>query len=407
MNYLRLSWSPEPSSWCGTTRPRNWLLLADVLARLRMTSRSFRRLFPQLNIQSVPEDEFYRQASLSQLLTGPDEQELASFRPDVKDPLELVEATPELAGMLGSSLEFVDSRWDSSDVSPPSTPPPSPGPPPCPTQSLRAGPQEEDTNPESRTVKSNSGPHHSGCFPPSVKLDSSLWGPRKDEAPTSAKPGMTVTTSWWEPQRPPNPGTNGPGNPDSKKGEQQSRERKTSGLTSMKLNSVDGGKMWEQQRLRSRNVETKVVGEELKPVLIRNKKAGNLNPAHLKEEMNSNIWKNQGSKAGTDLDCPDASALTELPLQSRRSEISSCSKLDLWHPEGAKRPSGTTTAANTCEAFSLAGNTLKLDASWQRNLTHARVHIRDLGMKIAGLQKDVKKASGRVVGKGSRVKTRS
>uniref|UniRef100_A0A3B4HA70 BCL6 corepressor n=1 Tax=Pundamilia nyererei TaxID=303518 RepID=A0A3B4HA70_9CICH len=90
--------------------PRNWLLLADVLGRLRMTSRSFRRLFPQLNVQSIPEDEFYRQASLSQLLTGPDEQELASFRPDVKDPLELVEATPELAGMLGSSVEFVDKK---------------------------------------------------------------------------------------------------------------------------------------------------------------------------------------------------------------------------------------------------------------------------------------------------------
>uniref|UniRef100_A0A3Q2P962 BCL-6 corepressor PCGF1 binding domain-containing protein n=1 Tax=Fundulus heteroclitus TaxID=8078 RepID=A0A3Q2P962_FUNHE len=110
---------------------RNWLLLGDVLGRLRMTSRSFRRLFPQLNIRCIPEDEFYRQASLSQLLTGPDEQQLASFRPDVKDPLELVEATPELAGMLGSSLEFVDSRWDSLDVSPPQTPPPSPGPPPC------------------------------------------------------------------------------------------------------------------------------------------------------------------------------------------------------------------------------------------------------------------------------------
>uniref|UniRef100_A0A665TC90 BCL-6 corepressor PCGF1 binding domain-containing protein n=1 Tax=Echeneis naucrates TaxID=173247 RepID=A0A665TC90_ECHNA len=91
-----------------TQGPRNWLLLSDVLGRLRMTSRSFRRLFPQLNVKTIPEDEFYRQASLSQLLTGPDEQELASFRPDIKDPLELVEATPELAGMLGSSLEFVD-----------------------------------------------------------------------------------------------------------------------------------------------------------------------------------------------------------------------------------------------------------------------------------------------------------
>uniref|UniRef100_A0A8C2ZGC2 BCL-6 corepressor PCGF1 binding domain-containing protein n=1 Tax=Cyclopterus lumpus TaxID=8103 RepID=A0A8C2ZGC2_CYCLU len=96
--------------------PRNWLLLADVLGRLRMTSRSFRRLFPQLNVRSVPEDVFYLQACRSQLLTGPDKQELTFFRPDVKDSLELVEATPELAGMLGSSLEFVDTRWDSPEA---------------------------------------------------------------------------------------------------------------------------------------------------------------------------------------------------------------------------------------------------------------------------------------------------
>ncbi|KAM6957996.1 BCL-6 corepressor-like [Tautogolabrus adspersus] len=107
-----------------TQGPRNWLLLSDVLGRLRITSRSFRRLFPQLNVQSIPEDLFYRQASLSQLLTSPDEQELSAFRPDVKDPMELVEATPELAGMLGSSMEFVDSRWDSTEASPPPTLPP-------------------------------------------------------------------------------------------------------------------------------------------------------------------------------------------------------------------------------------------------------------------------------------------
>uniref|UniRef100_A0A3Q2CXG7 BCL-6 corepressor PCGF1 binding domain-containing protein n=1 Tax=Cyprinodon variegatus TaxID=28743 RepID=A0A3Q2CXG7_CYPVA len=100
---------------------RNWLLLEDVLGRLQMTSRSFRRLFPQLNIQSVPADEFYRQASLSQLLTGPDEQELASLRSEVKEWVELVEATPELAAMLGSSHEFVDSRLDASR--PPAPPP--------------------------------------------------------------------------------------------------------------------------------------------------------------------------------------------------------------------------------------------------------------------------------------------
>ncbi|XP_032412008.1 BCL-6 corepressor-like isoform X2 [Xiphophorus hellerii] len=349
--------------------PRNWLLLADVLGRLRMASRSFRRLFPQLNIQSVAEDEFYRQASLSQLLTGPDEQELASFRPDVKDPLELVEATPELAGMLGSSLEFVDSRWDSLDVSPPPTPPPSPGQPPCLTQALPAE-QEEDRSP--RTVESISGP--SGR--------SSLWDQQKTEATTSAKPGMTATASWWEPQR---------------------HSGLDPGLPSIKLNSVDGGKVWEQQRLRSRDAETKTVTEEWKPAPVRNKKTGSSNPAHLKEEMNSNIWKN-GGKAGTDVE-------SEVPQQSKKSEISSRSKLDSWDPQETKRTGGTNTTpkrdVNTCQGLSLAGNSLKLDAAWQRNLTNVRVHIRDLGMKIASIQRDIKKDSGKVVGKGSRVKTRS
>ncbi|XP_027866238.1 BCL-6 corepressor-like isoform X2 [Xiphophorus couchianus] len=353
----------------GGVRPRNWLLLADVLGRLRMASRSFRRLFPQLNIQSVPEDEFYRQASLSQLLTGPDEQELASFRPDVKDPLELVEATPELAGMLGSSLEFVDSRWDSLDVSPPPTPPPSPGQPPCLTQALPAE-QEEDRSP--RTVESISGP--SGR--------SSLWDQQKTEATTSAKPGMTATASWWEPQR---------------------HSGLDPGLPSIKLNSVDGGKVWEQQRLRSRDAETKTVTEERKPAPVRNKKTGSSNPADLKEEINSNIWKN-GGKAGTDVE-------SEVPQQSKKSEISSRSKLDSWDPQETKRTGGTTTTpkrdANTCQGLSLAGNSLKLDAAWQRNLTNVRVHIRDLGMKIASIQRDIKKDSGKVVGKGSRVKTRS
>ncbi|KAM4711195.1 LOW QUALITY PROTEIN: BCL-6 corepressor-like [Anableps anableps] len=376
--------------------PRNWLLLADVLGRLRMTSRSFHRLFPQLNIQSVPEDEFYRQASLSQLLTGPDEQELASFRPDVKDPLELVEATPELAGMLGSSLEFVDSRWESLDVSPPPTPPPSPGPTPYLTQSLPPEQQEVDSSPKSKTVESISGPKHPGC--------SSLWDHQKTVAPTLAMTG--ISTSWWEPQRQPiqDPGIHGSANPDSKKWEQQSKERNTSGLGSIKLTSVDGGKLWEQQRLRSRDIETKALMEELKPAPVRNKKTGSLNPAHLKEEINSNIWKDHRGKTGTNLD-------SEVPPQSKKSEISSCSKMDLWDPQELKRTSGTTTSpkrdTNTCEGLNLVDNTLKLDAAWQRSLTNVRVHIRDLGIKIASIQRDVKKDSGKVVGKGSRVKTRS
>lgn len=147
--------------------PRNWLLLADVLGRLRMTSRSFRRLFPQLNIQSIPEDEFYRQASLSQLLTGPDEQELASFRPDIRDPLELVEATPELAGMLGSSLEFVDTRWDSFEVSPPATPSPA-------AESLASRPAKRLVLRPSQLFTSLLQKHHQGATEVGAVLDGPL-----------------------------------------------------------------------------------------------------------------------------------------------------------------------------------------------------------------------------------------
>lgn len=171
-----------------------------------MTSRSFRRLFPQLNVQSIPEDEFYRQASLSQLLTGPDEQELASFRPDIKDPLELVEATPELAGMLGSSLEFVDTRYLES--SPPPTPPP-------PT-SLNLPPEQQEgpsskTDGESQntTVKTEElqGLKNAEISLPAAKTETkviaSMWEVQQQASKnpgcaTSAKSNMTVNVNMWE-----------------------------------------------------------------------------------------------------------------------------------------------------------------------------------------------------------------
>lgn len=196
-----------------------------------MTSRSFRRLFPQLNVQSIPEDEFYRQASLSQLLTGPDEQELASFRPDVKDPLELVEATPELAGMLGSSLEFVDTRWDSLEGSPPPTPPPPPTPRPPPSQRLLLRPPqrippllqpqsqaateagaEVDVTLQNKSSDSGQfqGPKTLGFSPPAAKIetkiDASMWEPQQlvsknAGVPIPTKSNMTMNAKVWEPQR--------------------------------------------------------------------------------------------------------------------------------------------------------------------------------------------------------------
>ncbi|KAG7252414.1 hypothetical protein CRUP_026402 [Coryphaenoides rupestris] len=90
--------------------PRNWLLLSDVLRRLRMSARGFRQAFPHMEVVTVAEAEFYRQASLSQLFSSP--EELDAFQPDSKELLDLVEVGAELAALLGSTLECLDDRWE-------------------------------------------------------------------------------------------------------------------------------------------------------------------------------------------------------------------------------------------------------------------------------------------------------
>ncbi|KAM6934143.1 LOW QUALITY PROTEIN: BCL-6 corepressor [Xenentodon cancila] len=90
--------------------PKNWLLLSDVLRRLRMSARAFRQAFPHMEVVTVAEAEFYRQASLSQLFSCP--EELEGFHPDSKELLDLVEDSAELAALLGSTLECLDDRWD-------------------------------------------------------------------------------------------------------------------------------------------------------------------------------------------------------------------------------------------------------------------------------------------------------
>lgn len=185
-------------------------------------------------MQSIPEDEFYQQASLSQLLTGPDEQELSSFRPDIKDPLELVEATPELAGMLGSSLEFVDTRWDSVEASPPPTP--SPPPPPRPPQHIplsppqgqgvaEAGAQMDTAMQNRKTMLGQfQGLKNLECSTPKIetKMDTSIWEPQQlgstnSGAPIPAKTNMSVNANILEPQQQDkNIGITNSANPDSK-----------------------------------------------------------------------------------------------------------------------------------------------------------------------------------------------
>ncbi|KAG7256228.1 hypothetical protein CRUP_021871, partial [Coryphaenoides rupestris] len=90
--------------------PRNWLLLSDVLRRLRMSACGFRQAFPHMEVVTVAEAEFYRQALLSQLFSS--SEELDAFQPDSKELLDLVEVGAELAALLGSTLECLDDRWD-------------------------------------------------------------------------------------------------------------------------------------------------------------------------------------------------------------------------------------------------------------------------------------------------------
>ena len=75
-----------------------------------MSARGFRQTFPHMEVVTVAEAEFYRQASLSQLFSCP--EELEGFHPDSKDLLDLVEDSAELAALLGSTLECLDDHWD-------------------------------------------------------------------------------------------------------------------------------------------------------------------------------------------------------------------------------------------------------------------------------------------------------
>ncbi|XP_042260261.1 BCL-6 corepressor-like [Thunnus maccoyii] len=434
--------------------PRNWLLLCDVLGRLRMTSRSFRRLFPQLNVQSVPEDEFYRQASLSQLLTGPDEQELSSFRPDAKDPLELVEATPELAGMLGSSLEFVDSRWDSLETSPPPTPPPpSPRPSARPLQCIPPSlpPPRQGTivdakvDWQNRTAESgqcqglkNLG-YATAAATTETKMDASMWEPQQQGSKnagvlTTTNPNIPMNARMWEPQKlqNKNAGIANSANLDTKRDssmwEQQRQGSKSTVNTPVKSDMAVGANMWEPQRLRSRNamIPNSVISDMSEPQRLRNKNTGNANTANSNGAADANTWKrqNQGSKNGggvSDSTNPgvvvDGGVWEPQRLRSKNSGVTSAAKSDAtgdantWERQAAKRAGGNSTAPkrDACDTQSQGGKTIKMDAAWQRNLGNVRVHIRDLGMKVGGgtIRNEVKKEPGKGAGKGTRVKTRS
>ncbi|XP_075710077.1 BCL-6 corepressor isoform X2 [Rhinoderma darwinii] len=95
--------------------PRNWLLLSDVTKQLKTSAQSFSSEHPHLEIVSISGAEFYKQVSLSQLFSSP--EDLERFSPDSKEMLELVEFTSELQTLLGSSIEWLDPEGDTSFAS--------------------------------------------------------------------------------------------------------------------------------------------------------------------------------------------------------------------------------------------------------------------------------------------------
>ncbi|XP_055657885.1 BCL-6 corepressor isoform X6 [Falco peregrinus] len=95
---------------CLSQGPRNWLLLSDVVKRLKMSSRIFRCNFPNLEVVTITEAEFYKQTSLSQLFSCA--MDLEAFNPESKELLDLVEFTSELKTLLGSSLHWLHPHED-------------------------------------------------------------------------------------------------------------------------------------------------------------------------------------------------------------------------------------------------------------------------------------------------------
>ncbi|XP_028923220.1 BCL-6 corepressor-like protein 1 isoform X2 [Ornithorhynchus anatinus] len=96
--------------------PCNWFLFSDILKRLKLSSRIFQARFPHFEVATLPQTEFHRQVSSSQLLPSPPR---AGGPPEGLEPsplgsadtVELVRSEPELLQLLGSEVEF--QAWSS------------------------------------------------------------------------------------------------------------------------------------------------------------------------------------------------------------------------------------------------------------------------------------------------------
>ncbi|CAM9288527.1 unnamed protein product [Lampetra planeri] len=100
----------------------NWFLLADVLKRLKMSSRIFRARYPHLEVVSLSHAELCRQVLVSQVSSAlaahsrnkvEDEKEEEEEEEEVEEEhglVDLVRCVPELQRLLGSSIHILQEE---------------------------------------------------------------------------------------------------------------------------------------------------------------------------------------------------------------------------------------------------------------------------------------------------------
>ncbi|XP_066505543.1 BCL-6 corepressor-like protein 1 [Hoplias malabaricus] len=90
----------------------NWFLLADVLKKMKVSSRIFRARYPQFEVASIARTELWRQMTVSQTSVAPEELRPTEEEEEEDDEVELVRCVPELQGLLGSSIQLLKDDED-------------------------------------------------------------------------------------------------------------------------------------------------------------------------------------------------------------------------------------------------------------------------------------------------------
>uniref|UniRef100_UPI00398E64AC BCL-6 corepressor-like protein 1 isoform X1 n=2 Tax=Pristiophorus japonicus TaxID=55135 RepID=UPI00398E64AC len=110
-NYFVFEFSDKPPLTCYNIQaslshgPCNWLVLSEVLRRLKMSVRIFQSRFPHFEIATITEAEFYKQVSTSQVHFQLGNLQFCSM--DGRMSLELVRCVPDLLDLIGSTVELL------------------------------------------------------------------------------------------------------------------------------------------------------------------------------------------------------------------------------------------------------------------------------------------------------------